>query len=148
MQGYHSCFLCVLCCPVQQSPPDGPVFHPRTAKIFRKPYNGTFSITYPVPRNRSLQWVFLYTFHFAFPVAKTHLWGKVFRTPCYDQLFITICTSLMFYLVISDFLFQLQNESFLTSLRQIAFMKTQALFITNTQHNFDRNRSNKQEVAL
>jgi len=59
-----------------------------------------------------------------------------------------ICATLMFYLVIFYFLFQLQNKRLLTSLRQFAFMKTKALFITNTEHNFDTHRSNKQEVAL
>jgi hypothetical protein len=54
----------------------------------------------------------------------------------------------MFYLAIFYFLFQLQNERLLTSLRQFAFMKTKALFITNTERNCDRRRSNKQEVAL
>lgn len=70
-QGYHSCFLCVLCVPYKVSS--------RWSSLSsedRKPYNGTFSITYPAPRNRYLQWIFLYTFHFAFPVAKTHLGEK------------------------------------------------------------------------
>jgi hypothetical protein len=95
-------------------------------------------------------WIFLYTFHFAFLVAKTHLRENVFRTPCYDQLFIMLRATLMFYLVIFYLLFQLQNKRLLTSLREFAFMKTKALFISNTQHNFDRHtsRGNKQEVAL
>jgi len=59
-----------------------------------------------------------------------------------------ICATLMFYLVTLYVLFQLQNDPLLTSLRQFNFMKTKALFINNTEHKFDRHRSNKQEVGV
>jgi hypothetical protein len=143
--GVRLCSFCVLCYTVQQTPSDGPVFHSRRAKRFRKPYRGRSPIMCPVARDR--YWHI--PVHFSCRIScRQDVWENVVRTSYYDQVFIMTCATLMFYLVIFYFLFKLQNERLLTSLRQSAFIKTKALFITNTEHNFDRHRSNMQEVAL